>query len=278
LSLANELKCTLDAPEAEIDLTRAATLLARLEYPQLDIVTCDQQIRGYAEVIAERLSDATFNRPTPFGTIDIINRHLFDEVGLHGNEDDYYNPRNSFINEVLERRGGIPITLSVIYLEVARHLGLPIFGVALPGHFVVKYDDGKWRHFIDVFARGRVLDKDGCRELIRRLNSNIEVTEGMFAAVSKRAIIDRMLNNLRATYLHRRQYRKALAVLDVILALEPNALDNIRQRAWLRSETNQSSLAVADLEKYLKLCPKAEDADELRGWVQKVKRDLIALN
>lgn len=278
MSLASELEGTLSAPEGEISLTRAAAILARIEYPRVDVDKCDEQIKGFAHVISDRLAEQSFNPATPFGTIDVINRLMFDEVGFRGNESDYYDPRNSFLNDVLERRTGIPISLSVIYLEVARHLGLPVYGVGLPAHFVVKYDDGKWCHFIDVFARGRVLDKNGCRELVRRSGSNVELTESMFAPISKRRIVERMLNNLRGTYIHRRQYRKAAAVLDLLLVINPNSAEDIRQRAWLRSETKQSTLAIEDLERYLKLCPKADAADELREWITQARRELVNLN
>ena len=278
MNLASELESTLGVPESEISLTRSTAILARVEYPNLDVEKCDQQIKGFAEVISDRLAQQSFNPATPFGTIDTINRLMFDEVGFRGNESDYYDPRNSFLNDVLERRTGIPITLSVVYLEVARHLNLPIFGVGLPSHFVVKYDDGKWCHFIDVFARGRVLDKNGCRELVRRLGSSVELTDSMFATVSKRQIVVRMLNNLRGTYIHRRQYRKAVAVLDLMLALEPSSAEDVRQRAWLLSETGQASLAIADLERYLKLRPRADDAEELRQWINHSRREQVSLN
>ncbi len=270
-----EFERLLQRAEPEIDLGRAALVLARLEYPDLATEPYLQQLAGFAESAAARLGQQL----DPRGGLETLNQYLFEELSFHGNERDYYDPRNSFLNDVLERRTGIPITLSVVYMEVARRLGLPVFGVGLPGHFVVKFDDRQREIFIDPFHGGRLLDRPGCQTLMDQLHGGrVRLRDLDFAAVEKRHIVLRMLNNLRGIYLHSRQYRKALQVLEMILVITPGSAEEIKQRGWLHYELGQYCKSKADLGAYLEQCPEASDAEQIRTWLEAIQRTTAGMN
>jgi regulator of sirC expression with transglutaminase-like and TPR domain len=268
------LQEVFEIPDHRINLGRAALVLAQLEYPELDVEDYLGQLDGFARAIEPRLA----GRYDPDRVIAEMNGYLFGELCFHGNEEDYYDPRNSFLNDVIERRMGIPITLSVVYLEVARRLGLPFYGVGLPGHFLVKYDDGRRTVFIDPFSEGRLLDQEGCRELVRAVRSDVILTARDFGAVDNRYVVLRMLNNLRGIYLNQRQFRKALGVMDMVLTLLPASADEFKQRAYLHHQLRQWSRARLDLEKYLDLRPEAEDGERVKKWVQTLRGRIAMLN
>jgi len=275
VKVADEIRILFDRADAEVDLGRAAAALARLEYPDVDVEACAQRLDDYAARVAARW-DASKPQET---AVSAINKLLFEELGFHGNREDYYDPRNSFLNDVLERRTGIPITLSVIYIEIGRRLGLPIFGVGLPSHFIVKYDDRSRVFFVDPYHEGRVLNRQGCAELVKTLHGRpVELHDLHFAAVENRTIVLRMLNNLRAIYVNSRQHRRALEVLDAILALEPESPDEVKQRAWVRHELGHRGAALRDLETYAGLRPEAEDAQQVQDWMNSLRRTLAHLN
>ena len=176
-------------------------------------------------------------------------------------------------------RQGIPITLSLVYLEITRRLGLPFYGVGLPGHFLLKYDDSRHIIFIDPFHRGRVIEVEDCRDLARAVGEGrTEVTQEHLRAVANRYIIIRMLNNLRSIYLRTRQYRKCLGALDMLLTLAPAAPDEHKQRGFLHQELGQTQRAIKDLETYLAMRPEAPDKAEVRKWIIQMRRRQVSLN
>src|SRR5579859_4800477 len=197
-----ELSGLLAGRNPGIELDEAALLLARIEYPDLVIEPFLQILDSYAAELDGRRGSF----------VVAANQYLFDELGFTGNSEDYYNPANSCLNEVLAAKTGIPITLSVVYLEIARRLGKPVFGIGLPGHFVVQYDDGFSSTYIDVFHCGRLLDAADCAEL-----AGSAVNPAMLARVDNRQILARMINNLRGIYFSREAHRKTLQVLDLLL-------------------------------------------------------------
>ena len=232
--VADQLLQVFEAPIHRVELARAALVLARVEYPGLDIESYLRKLQKFADH-APAPPDCGYE---PEGMIETLNRYLFEKLGFQGNRDDYYDPRNSFLNDVIDRRTGIPITLSVVYLQITRRLGLPFYGVGLPGHFLLKYDDGRRVIYIDAFDRGRILDQDDCEARVASIRGeNTSLREHDFRAVDNRHILIRMLNNLRNIYLDTRQYRKGLAVLDAIVALVPAAVDELKHTA-LGSITN----------------------------------------
>lgn len=270
---AEQLQQVFEIPDHRIDLGEAALVIAQLEYPDLDAGRYLGVLDDYARQAGSRL----VGRYDPDRIIGQLHEFLFGELGFRGNEEDYYNPRNSFLNDVLERRTGIPITLAVVYLEITRRLGLPFYGVGLPGHFIVKYDDNRQVKFIDPFHGGRLLDQEECTDLVR--GHRAEGPESRdFRAVDNRYIIIRMLNNLRGIYHNNMQYRKAVGVMDMILSLLPASPEEIKQRAWLHYKLGNFSQARHDLDTYLTFCPDAEDADSVREWLNEIHEALARMN
>ena len=262
--------------DERIPLGRAALVIARTEYPDLDI---EQYVRRLDEM-GERARRLLGDLPDATETIAALNHVLFAEEGLRGNRDGYYDPRNSFLNDVLDRRLGIPITLSLIYMEVGQRVGFPLFGVGMPGHFLLKHYDVDGREtLIDPFAEGRILSLADCQHRLDEIYSGQMLLQPEFLlAVSRRQILTRVLNNLKNIYLSTRNFRKALAIVDMILAIYPRSPEDVKQRATLRYSLGQLRGAAEDLEDYLKMSPEASDADEVRQTALGIRRTLARLN
>jgi regulator of sirC expression with transglutaminase-like and TPR domain len=258
-----ELSDLLAGRATGIELDEAALLLARIEYPDLVIEPFLQILDSYAAELKGR--GGSF--------VIAANQYLFDELGFTGNAADYYNPANSCLNEVLASKTGIPITLSVVYLEVARRLAKPVFGIGLPGHFIVQYDDGAFSTFIDVFNSGRLLDAADCAELV-----GSAANPAMLARVSKRQILARMINNLRGIYFSREAHRKSLQVLNLLLEAYPNAAEEYKQRGITHLKLEQTKAAKADLQRYLELAPDAPDRAAVEEHLASLTRWMVGMN
>ncbi len=249
-----------------IELDEAALLLARIEFPRLDSDPFLRILDSYAADISARLSGGP-------DFVETANRYLFTEQGFTGNQADYYNPANSCLNEVLTSKTGIPITLSVLYLEVARRLGKPVFGIGLPGHFLVEYDDGLCSTYIDPFHGGRLLDAQDCYAL-----AGAQPDPALLARTGKRRIVARMLNNLRGIYFARGAHRKSLEILNLLLEAYPNAAGEYKQRAATHLQLEQTRAAKADFERYLELAPHAPDRADVEKQVASLTRWLVGMN
>src|SRR3989337_4258823 len=189
--------------EEEIELARAALLFAKEEYPGLDVGKYLQKLELMTEEIKSRIG----NNNDPHFLISEINRYLFTEEGFRGNEDDYYDPRNSFLNDVLDIKTGIPITLSVLYIEIASRLGLTLLGVGFPGHFIVKYSGMEGEILVDPFNKGRILSIKDCKEILDRIyGGRMQFHSEFLQPVTKKEILSRMLHNLTSIYLNTTNY------------------------------------------------------------------------
>ncbi|HET6178550.1 MAG TPA: transglutaminase-like domain-containing protein [Candidatus Sulfotelmatobacter sp.] len=264
-----------DIEDEKIDLIRAALVIARTEYPRLDTEAYATHIQELARRVATLAPDLH-----PQRTLAALNRVLFDEVKLRGNREDYYDPRNSFLNDVLDRGLGIPITLSVVYMEVARRAGLHLSGVGMPGHFLLKHysEDGR-ETLIDCFSRGDILSRQDCQSRLDEIYSGEMTLRPEFLhPISCRQILTRMLNNLKTVYLSTRNFRKALLIADLILVIYPRSSEDLKQRALLRYSMGLHRLAAEDLEEYLKMAPEASDADEIRQMSLSIRRMLALMN
>src|SRR6185312_8864877 len=262
--------------DERIDLLRAALTFARVEYPQLDPTPYVQQVEEIAHRVESRIDDPG----EPSQCIAALNHVLFDEEMFRGNTADYYNPRNSFINDVLDRRLGIPITLALLYMEVGRRAGFPLFGVGMPGHFLVKHYDISGRPIlIDAFERGSVVTEEDCRRKVHTIYSGqITLQPEFLLTVTRRQMLTRMLNNLRTIYLSQRDFRRAVQVVDLILVIYPRSPEDVKQRAALRYNLDDFSGALADFEEYGKMAPDASDADEVRQTAVALRRQLAMMN
>jgi regulator of sirC expression with transglutaminase-like and TPR domain len=211
-----------------------------------------------------------------------LNDYLFRELGFVGNEDRYEDPRNSFLNEVLDRRTGIPITLALVYIEVARRAGVAVSGVNFPGHFLLRTHD----LIIDPFRGGRLLTEDSCRDLLRRHAGDAEWDTHLLRRATKAQILVRMLLNLKRLYVRMHSYPQARDVTDLLLAIDPAALNELRDRGLIAYHLNDFSAALRDLQAFLRLSgqtpPTADDDPDGRAqiWehVKSLRRRVASFN
>jgi regulator of sirC expression with transglutaminase-like and TPR domain len=243
-------------PEPEIDLARAALLIAAEEYPQL---VPEPYLRRLDE-LAERVRDRQFDETAPVVVLQELSRVLFEEEGFRGNLEAYYDPRNSFLNDVLDRKLGIPITLSVIYLETGWRLGLPLHGVNFPGHFLVRYNGEAVRLLIDPFQGGRVRFEDEAQDLLDNVyGGSVRMRPDFLRPAGRKDILVRMLENLKGTYLNARDDTRALACLERILLITPDVPGHVRDRGLVLTRLGREDEAVLALQRYLELVPDAPD-------------------
>lgn len=258
-------------PEDELDLAAATLLIAQAEYPDLD----REFYAGVLDRLAGEGKGRTAQEAGPYGVANALSEYLFDEQGFRGNEDDYYDPRNSYLNDVLERRLGIPITLAVVYIEVGRRLGLPIVGVGLPGHFLVKYLTPDEEIIIDPFHRGIILSEEECADLVSQTAGRpLPWRPEYLAPVSKKQILARMLNNLKGIYLSKQDDMRALAAVDRLLLIDGQDLHELRDRGRLRCRVGDLRGALADLESYLAAVPQAPDEQAVRRYTEAIRQRL----
>jgi regulator of sirC expression with transglutaminase-like and TPR domain len=263
--------------EEGINLANTTLLLAKcVEYPDLIVDEYLSRIEKMAAEIESRLGSDARN---PNSLIDLINDYLFVEQGFHGNEDDYYDPRNSFLNEVIDRKTGIPITLSTLYIELAGRVGLTLGGVSFPGHFIVKFSELGDDILIDPFNRGRILSEGNCQDILNRMYAGrVQFKREMLAISTKKQILSRMLNNLKGIYVNSQNHQKALSVVELILQLNPDNYSEIRDRGLLYYKLECYSQALHDLECYLSLSPDAPDSEMLLNIVSRLRHLVKLIN
>jgi regulator of sirC expression with transglutaminase-like and TPR domain len=262
--------------DERIDLLRAALAFARIEYPTLDSESYVRRV----EELARRVAQGIQQLDDPADCIAGLNRVLFQEEMFRGNTVNYYDARNSFLNCVLDRRLGIPITLALLYMEVGARAGFPLFGVGMPGHFLVKHYDVSGRSIlIDAFDRGAVVTEDDCRKKVSSIYAGqLALQPHFLLTVTRRQMLTRMLNNLRTIYLSQRDFRRAVQVVDLVLAIYPRSPEDVKQRAALRYNLGDNQGAVADFEEYVKMAPDASDAEEVRQTALAVRRQMAMMN
>ena len=257
----------VNRPDGQIDLAKAALYFAATEYPELEVNYYLQTLADMAEAISVRLPVDRY----PLKVIKTINQYLFTELGFQGNQNDYYNPGNSFLNEVIDRGLGIPITLSVIYLEVAKRINFPMVGIGMPGHFLIRPDFKDAGIFVDAFHQGEILFTQDCEEILQRIYQQpIKLESYFLEPVTNQQILARMLTNLKFIYLDRQQIAKALAMVEGILMLFPHHPREIRDRGLLYYHLGERQQAITDLQMYLTLVPDAQDAERIKNLLTKL--------
>jgi regulator of sirC expression with transglutaminase-like and TPR domain len=262
-------------PDGEVDLARAALLIGAEEEPRrADIGSCLARLDEMGEEARARAVRSGGSR------VEALNRYLFEELGFAGNESDYYDPRNSMLHQVLGRRTGIPITLSVVYIEVGRRAGLRVEAVGLPGHFVVRAfeDEEDEGVLVDPFNQ-RSTDPEECQSRIDLIyDGRLELGEDNLRAVGARSILARMLGNLKAVYVRAGLHRRALSAVERLLLLAPSDLDERRDRGMLLAQLGRLHEAIADTQTYLNLFPDAPDADSVREQLKRMQARQAMLN
>jgi regulator of sirC expression with transglutaminase-like and TPR domain len=276
-----------EGPEDE--LAPAALLLGRIDYPRLDVSRYLDHLDALGADARARL---TFEAAPsdPRDRIATLNSFLFEELGFAGNRDEYEDPRNSFLNQVLERRTGIPISLAVVYIEVARRAGLRIQGVNFPGHFLLRYTHAPGSRgkdlIIDAFNGGALLSERDCRELLReQVGEDVPFHRQLLAPARKRQILFRMLGNLKRVYVKLRSFPQARGVTGLMLALEPDSVADLRDRGLLSYHLQDFSAALHDLEMYLRLTARTdpdpqnrEEFDQIWEHVKALRRRVASFN
>ena len=244
-------------PDDQVDLAQVALLIACEEYPDLDVGRYLRQVDALAGAVAARLEEHS----GPLSAVRALNGLLFDEEGFRGNLEDYYDPRNSFLNDVLDRRTGIPITLSTLYIEVGRRAGLDVEGIGLPGHFVVRVNGT----LVDPFHGGTVLTEEDCQKRLDRIyGGRLQLDETMLAACDRKAIVARTLGNLKAIYTKAGDFFRALNVVELLLRVNPKSLEEMRDRGMLHAALDCYALAAGELEEYVRRSSAAADREQVR--------------
>lgn len=263
-SILREWDALGNAPDARIDLLSASILVARDEYPELDASACTSLLDDHARQVQRQLAQ----NATTQQRLLALSRYLFEEAGFAGNHDAFYDPRNSYLNDVLERRLGIPLSLAVIQMEVARRLEVPLEGVSFPGHFLVRLQVEGGLLVLDPYHRGRSIDVEELRERASPHLGGATVDDQqllqMLAPASNRVIVMRMLRNLKNLYEEQDQLDKAVRCADRLVRLAPKQADLVRDRGVLYHRLGYLQAARTDLGHYLSLLPDANDAENMR--------------
>ena len=285
------------------DLAVAALMIARVEYPKLDAGPYLDQLDAFGREAERRVAAAVAVPgdapprvdPDRYARVMVMNEYLFKELRFVGNERQYEDPRNSFLNEVLDRRTGIPITLALLYMEVARRAGLHVEGINFPGHFLLRCPARRGLSYsedliIDAFHGGALLSEDACRELLRRHSDGDDEEQAgleshLLRHATKPQILARMLLNLKRVYVRMHSYPQARDVTELLLAVDPSAINELRDRGLLAYHLKDFSAALRDLQAYLQLASAATVDDEEREehaqiWehVKTLRRRVATLN
>ena len=272
---ARRLEGILSRPDPEINLAEAALLVAAEEYPDLDVRGYLARLDEMGVALRQRLDE----EPRPERAIMALNHYLFQEQGFRGNVERYYDARNSYLNEVLDRRTGIPITLSTVFMEVASRAGLEVEGVGLPGHFVVRVHTPSRPLLVDPFHGGTVLSEKDCQDRLDRIfNGSVKLEPDMLRPCRRREMLERILRNLKAIYLREQDKQRALRVVDLLVRMQPGSAEDLRDRGVLYAALDCYGFAARDLESYLSLAPGAKDAEELAARAAMLRQQAARLN
>lgn len=262
----------------QFNLAEASLMLAQDIYPDIDVPTYLGQLDGIAAAIRQRLADDAIAEQK----VIALNYYLFNEMRFSGNVEDYYDPRNSYLNQVIERRTGIPITLAILYLEVGRRLGLNLKGVSFPGHFLVKLAVKRGQLVLDPFIGGEAQSEADLRQRLAQVLPPAEAGNAQLdrylAPATPRQIVARLLRNLKNIYLHGGKLESALAVMQRMLLVMPESAEELRDRGLIYQRLDCFRPALSDLQNYLRRRPDASDAAEIHGKIVELRQASAKLN
>jgi regulator of sirC expression with transglutaminase-like and TPR domain len=261
--------------EDDVRLVRIALEIARDAYPDLDVDAYLERVKGLAERVRARCPSGAKVRDV----LGQINWALYVEEKLRGNEEDYYDPRNSYLNEVLDRRLGIPISLAALYWSVAEQLGLPVAGVNLPAHFMLRVEEGNRTLFVDAFHSGDVLDREACeRRLSEIAKGPVILTDPMTSACPLKVVVIRMLRNLKTIYWNSHDIVSALPVQRRLVALNPKDPQELRDLGVLCAQAERLGEAIDPLQAYLDSSPPDGEAEEILALLKVIRRQVAQWN
>ena len=258
----------------QIDLAKGALLIAKDAYTDLDIETYLQQLNQMAEELQAQIGEEADTS----AQINGLNHYLFEAQGFAGSsQENYYDARNSYLNEVLERKIGIPITLSIVYMEIGRRIGLPLVGVGFPGHFIVKHRD--LETVIDPFEGGQVLsDEDLSERLTQIFRESVQIHPRFLQAVTNKEILARMLRNLKQIHFRKGEYEKTVRVAEQITWLSPQSAQDYRDLGYLYYQVNSYAKSLASFNTYLRLSDDPPDQDEISRNIRVLTQQIAKLN
>ena len=257
------------------DVIEASLWVAADEYPELDVPRERARIAFLAEEGASRVEGLL----NPFARLDALTDFLYVDLGFRGNAHNYRDPRNSFLNDVLNRRLGIPLTLSILFIEIARRAGFTTRGVGLPGHFIVRLEDGGRSMLVDPFHGGRVITEEDCQDLVSRTTGRPELyRKGLLDGTDSRAMLVRLLSNLKNVFVQRKDYERALSIVERLLLVRPDNLQELRDRGLLRAHCGHTAEAIDDLETYLGERAGGQDQAAVEARLVYLQRKLSELN
>ena len=236
-----------------------------LEFQNLNVSEYVQKLNSFGKELKNSVSDVK----NPIYLISMLNEYMFDTLGFEGNSDDYYNPRNNFLNIVIDKRTGIPITLSIIYIEIAKHIDLDLHPIGFPGHFLVKYSE---EMVLDPFNCGRLLGVEDLQEILETTyGEGVKFEPDYLNEIEPEKILIRITRNLKNSYTQSFNYPMALHCINMALGLEPNSPEEIRDMGIIQSRMLQTDLALSSLNKYLELAPEANDVDYILDLIRNIK-------
>lgn len=262
-------------PEPAIELARTALLVAAESDPNVDVDGELRTLESWADELKSRL-DPDWNNLQKLAR---LRSFLFDDLGFRGDRTDYFSPSNSLLHEVLKRRLGIPLTLSIVFMELGWRVGIPFEGVGFPGHFLVRLAGEPRDLLLDPFRRGMSVHEEDCRKmLLDTTGGKLTFDNGLLASVGKREMIIRLLNNLKGAYLRAGQDALALAAVDRLLVLDPADADEIRDRGLLLYRLREYGKALDALHHYLEAAPQASDRATIEKHVDSLREILSSMN
>lgn len=272
ISLDQQLSKLVRAPDSAFDMAECALIVAQHEYPDLDIQAYLQRLDQIAERLRQRLpSDA--GKPH---LLSMLNHYLFRELGYSGNLDDYYDPRNSFLNDVIDRRVGIPITLSIFYMEIGRRIGVNLQGISFPGHFLAKCTTDQGVIVLDPFNKGASLSEADLRSRLKQAGAGESSAEIPLAPLLRPAtpqeILVRLAHNLKAIYVESSELEKAIAMTSLVLAVNPTDAKQLRDRGQMYQTLFCFRAALADFERLAEIDSDAAEDDGIRDTINELKQ------
>jgi len=266
-----ELYKILCSSHEEFDLAHTALLLAEIWSSEVDVDEDLFRINLLADGVAHRLSD----EDNALFDVNVLSEYLFDEKGFQGNQENYYDPKNSFLNEVLKTHKGNPITLSVLYMEVGRRVGMPLEGVSMPGHFLVRHN-GIDALLIDPFQKGIMIDEEECKiKLANIANGEVPWDANYLKSVGKRQIIARILRNLKSSYMGQGNYNVALEVSDCLLLMFPEHDFHIRDRGLINYYLGNFRDALRDLQQYMNSPVSRDDSRLVANIIRRIHKSYL---
>ncbi len=254
----------MQQPDEEISVAEASLEIAADHYPDLNKA-------GYLKIMKQWGTQAArrCRRKNTRRSLEALNRFLFEDLKFAGNIEHYYDPKNSFLNEVIDRRIGIPITLSVIYMEILRYMDFEAGGVGFPGHFLVRVLVQDEPLYIDAFHKGKTMTAEGCREFWEDItDSEMPFSRSFLAVIPRRMVLVRILRNLKRIYLEREDLPRLSLVLDRLVTLSPETPEEIRDRGLVHYQQEAYKLAMKDFQTFLSVAPEAPDSDLIRQYLQ----------